>query len=114
VADFALNSLAVLLIAVEKVAPQHVPGVLNCTTTIPGYGDNGSPNAGFPRATTSTFAFDGMPALTREKVVKIGAKVISHSRYLVFQMAEVAVPRELFGHLLDRIAKLRPRDPGPC
>jgi len=44
----------------------------------------------------------------REKVVKIGAKVIAHGRYLVFQMAEVAVPRELFGRLLNRIARLRP------
>jgi hypothetical protein len=44
----------------------------------------------------------------REKVVKIGAKVIAHGRYLVFQMAEIAVPRALFGRLLDRIAKLRP------
>jgi len=50
----------------------------------------------------------------REKVVKIGAKVISHGRYLVFQMAEVAVPREVFGRLLDRIARLRPPDPAPC
>jgi hypothetical protein len=32
----------------------------------------------------------------REKVVKIGAKVIAHARYTVFQMAEVAVPRDLF------------------
>ena len=32
----------------------------------------------------------------REKVVKIGAKVVAHGRYLVFQMAEVAVPQELF------------------
>ncbi len=38
----------------------------------------------------------------REKVVKIGAKVVAHGRYLVFQMAEVAVPRELFGRILDR------------
>src|SRR5262249_35795586 len=44
----------------------------------------------------------------REKVVKIGAKVIAHGRYLVFQMAEVAVPRELFGRLLNRSATLRP------
>jgi Transposase DDE domain group 1 len=44
----------------------------------------------------------------REKVVKIGAKVVAHGRYLVFQMAEVAVPRELFQRLLDRIARLRP------
>ena len=50
----------------------------------------------------------------REKVVKIGAKVISHGRYLVFQMAEVAVLRELFGRILDRIATLRPPDPAPC
>jgi hypothetical protein len=48
-------------------------------------------------------------ALTlREKVIKIGAKVIAHGRYLIFQMAEVAVPREMFGRLLDRIARLRP------
>jgi hypothetical protein len=50
----------------------------------------------------------------REKVVKIGAKVVSHGRYLVFQMAEVAVPRELFGRILERIARLRPPDPAPC
>ena len=40
----------------------------------------------------------------REKVVKIGAKVVAHGRYLVFQMAEVAVPQALFRRLLDRIA----------
>ena len=50
----------------------------------------------------------------REKVVKIGAKVISHGRYLVFRVAEVAVPRELFGRLLNRIARLRPPDSAPC
>ena len=44
----------------------------------------------------------------REKVVKIGAKVVAHGRYLVFQMAEVAMPRALFARLLDRIARLRP------
>jgi hypothetical protein len=27
-------------------------------------------------------------------VVKIGAKVVAHGRYIVFQMAEVAVPQE--------------------
>jgi hypothetical protein len=50
----------------------------------------------------------------RQKVVNIGAKVIAHSRYAIFQMAEVAVPRELFGRILDRIARLRPPDPAPC
>ncbi len=32
----------------------------------------------------------------REKLVKIGAKVVSHGRYVTFQLAEVAVPREPF------------------
>ena len=30
----------------------------------------------------------------REKLIKIGAKVVSHGRYVTFQMAEVAVPRK--------------------
>lgn len=50
----------------------------------------------------------------REKVVKIGATVISHSRYAVFQMAEVAVPRDLFRRILDMIDDLRPEEPAPC
>jgi hypothetical protein len=50
----------------------------------------------------------------REKVVKIGAKVIAQGRYAIFQTAEVAVPRELFGRILERIARLRPPDPAPC
>jgi hypothetical protein len=44
----------------------------------------------------------------REKLVKIGAKVVSHARYLVFQLAEVAVLRQLIGAILERIARLRP------
>jgi len=48
-----------------------------------------------------------------EKVVKIGAKVIAHARYAVFQMAEVAVPRDLFRRILDMIDDLRPREPTP-
>ncbi len=50
----------------------------------------------------------------REKVVKIGAKIVRHGRYAIFQMAEVAVPRELFGRILARIARLRLADPAPC
>ncbi len=46
----------------------------------------------------------------REKLIKIGAKVVTHSRYTVFQLAEVAVPRKLFTAILDRIHRLvRPR-----
>ena len=43
----------------------------------------------------------------REKLIKIGAKVVSHSRKIVFQMAEVAVPRELFRAILEGIGRLR-------
>src|SRR5712671_1381169 len=31
----------------------------------------------------------------REKLIKIGAKVVSHGRYVTFQMAEVAARREM-------------------
>jgi hypothetical protein len=43
----------------------------------------------------------------REKVIKIGAKVVRHSQMIVFQMAEVAVQRELFHAILERIGRLR-------
>jgi hypothetical protein len=43
----------------------------------------------------------------RDKLIKIGAKVVSHSRYVIFQMAEVAVPQILFREILDRIRQLR-------
>ncbi len=38
----------------------------------------------------------------REKLVKIGAMIVCHGRYVVFQMAEVAVPRALFAGILRR------------
>jgi len=37
------------------------------------------------------------------KLIKIGAKVVSHSRITMFQMAEVAVPEKLFQSMLSRI-----------
>jgi hypothetical protein len=43
----------------------------------------------------------------REKLIKIGAKVVSHGRYVTFQMAEVAVPRQMFANILSLIARLR-------
>ncbi len=41
----------------------------------------------------------------REKLIKIGAKVVRQSKYVPFQMAEVAVPRELFAAILERIQR---------
>ncbi len=50
---------------------------------------------------------------TQMKLVKIGAKVVRHGRYLTFQPAEVAVPRGLFEIILWPIADLR-RKPAPA
>jgi Transposase DDE domain group 1 len=44
-----------------------------------------------------------------EKLVKIGARIVRHGRYVVFQLAEVAVPRALFAEILRRIDQLRPK-----
>ncbi len=41
----------------------------------------------------------------REKLIKIGAKVVRHSKYVTFQMAEVAIPSELFAAILERIQR---------
>ncbi len=43
----------------------------------------------------------------REKAIKIGAKVVRSSRYVTFQLAEVAIKRDLFHAILERIAQLR-------
>jgi len=50
---------------------------------------------------------------TEEKLIKIGAKVVSHGRYVAFQMAEVAIQRKLFADVLRLIAELRP-PPAAC
>ncbi len=48
----------------------------------------------------------------RDKLVKIGAKVVRHGRYVTVQLAEVAIPLPLFAEILQLIAGLRPR-PAP-
>ncbi|MGA3340598.1 MAG: IS1380 family transposase [Methylocella sp.] len=51
----------------------------------------------------------------KEKLIKIGAKVVSHGRYVAFQMAEVAIPKNLFADILRMIADLRPpSNPAPA
>jgi len=44
----------------------------------------------------------------REKLIKIGAKIVRHGRYITFQLAEVAIPRALFAEILRLIDRLRP------
>ena len=54
-------------------------------------------------------AQDGFPlkhwslSTLREKLSKIGAKVVRHAKYVTFRMAEMAVPRELLAAMLERI-----------
>ena len=48
----------------------------------------------------------------RGKLVKIGAKVVRHGRYVTFQLAEIAIPRRLFAEILQLIDSLRPK-PAP-
>ena len=43
----------------------------------------------------------------RERLIKIGAKVTSHGRYVTFQMAAISVPRQMFVEILSLIARLR-------
>jgi hypothetical protein len=57
-------------------------------------------------ATTEPIAEWSLTTL-REKLIKIGAKVVSHGRYVAFQMAEVAIPRHLFAEITQRIVALR-------
>ncbi len=45
----------------------------------------------------------------REKLIKIGAHVVRHGRYITFQLAEVAIPRRLFAEILCLIDGLRPK-----
>ena len=43
-----------------------------------------------------------------EKLIKIGAKVVRHGHYVTFQLAEVAITRDLFAEILHLIGRLRP------
>ncbi len=42
------------------------------------------------------------------KLIKMGGRLVRHARRLVFQLAEVAVSREIFRQVLERIARLHP------
>jgi hypothetical protein len=54
----------------------------------------------------------------REKLFKIGAKVVRHGRSIIFQIAELAVPRQMFRNSLSLIGRgwgpiRADRDPTP-
>ena len=41
------------------------------------------------------------------KLIKMGGRMVRHARRIVFQLAEVAVPRDLFAAILERLIRLR-------
>src|SRR3954447_15684318 len=43
----------------------------------------------------------------REKLINISARLVHHGRYVAFQMAEVAIPRQMFADILLLITRLR-------
>lgn len=44
----------------------------------------------------------------QSRLIKIGARVVRHARKITFQLAEVAVPRNVFGQILAAIRNLKP------
>jgi hypothetical protein len=67
----------------------------------------------FPRtlATPEPFERWSLTSLKDKKLIKIGAKVVSHGRYVAFQMAEVAIPGQKVHEILRLIGELRPQPP---
>jgi len=54
--------------------------------------------------------------MLREGLIKIGAKVVTHARYVILPMVDGAVSRRLLAAILERIRRLaavRPRGPAP-
>jgi hypothetical protein len=62
-------------------------------------------------ATVEILVADKPEGGLKEKLIKIGAKVVSHGRYVTFQLAEVAIPQQMFREILRLIAELRPQPP---
>ena len=48
-------------------------------------------------------------ATLREERIKIGNRVVRHGRDIAFQLAEIAIPRQMFAEILRRINGLRPK-----
>ena len=38
---------------------------------------------------------------------KMGGRIVRHARRIIFQMAEVAAPGDLFAAILERVSRLR-------
>ncbi len=63
---------------------------------------------GIVLATGSVYAADLSLDTEYYRLIKIGAKVVKHTRHVTFQMAEVLVSKRLFQEILERIHRLKP------
>ncbi len=75
--------------------------------------------SGATRPPTATLCFNAhckhWPCPTTQlEAVESVTKVVRHGRYVTFELAEVAVPRNLFREILRLIDDLRPRSPARC
>ena len=95
-----------------QAAKQPDPPLWECNSGITKMHPHGTGSARFLRtlATPEPIKDWSLTSL-KEKLIKIGAKVISHGRSIAFQMAEVAIPRQMFKEILRLIAELRPKPP---
>ena len=54
-------------------------------------------------------SFKKSPTILHEsQLIKIGAKIVKHPRYVTFQKAEVLLSKRLFQEILERIHRLKP------
>ena len=56
---------------------------------------------------------EGSLTILRDGVIKIGVKAVRHARLIILQLAEVAVPRELWAEMLATIAGLKAKAQSP-
>ena len=49
----------------------------------------------------------------RDRMIKIGTKAVRHARSIILQLAEVAVPRDLWSQMLATISGLRAKAQAP-
>ena len=62
----------------------------------------------FTKLTTIATTISIVAGYRALRLIKIGAKVVRHSRYVTFQMAEVLVSKRLFQEILEKIHHLKP------
>jgi len=76
--------------------------------------DHGEADEGLGLAHVSLVVAHWSMTTLRNRLVKIGAKIVRHGRSITFQKAEVMVPRQLLQKILAAIAARRPLPLARC